>query len=99
MSTLFYGSLNLTEILNAAHAKHSAFTRSEKNNHAYLAIDIWLNDTPDEYGNMLSIKLKSKDKETFNNEGDVYIGNAKKSKQKNIALDPVDVSTDDDLPF
>lgn len=75
---LLNGSLDLTMILEKAKAKHSAFSKSEKNGHIYFNITQWINDEPNEFGQHSSILLNSGSKEKQAEEGKVYIGNAKK---------------------
>lgn len=106
MAKLFYGSINVTELLDKAKELHSAFSKSNKNQKVYANISVWLNDEPDQYGNVMSIKLSAtkealqKDEE----QGKVYIGNCKESEEKPPApLTANDAKTfvqiADDLPF
>lgn len=75
MANLLIGSLCLTDILEKEKQGHSDITVG-KNGKKYLNINIWINDTPDKFGNTVSIQLNSvKDKRE--SEGKVYIGNAK----------------------
>ncbi len=78
MNQLLNGSLDLTIILEKAKAKHSAFSKSEKNGHIYFNITQWINDEPNDFGQHSSLLLNSKSKELQESEGKVYIGNAKK---------------------
>lgn len=75
MSKLLIGSICLTDLLEQAKKAHSACSRA-KNGKAYVALQIWINDTPDQYGNTVSIQLNST-KEKKESEGKIYIGNAK----------------------
>ena len=103
MAQLFHGSINLTDILKNAKLPHSAFVRAGKENKAFVNIQIWVNDEPDKFGNHVSIKLNSKDAESGKLEGNVYIGQAKKSEPKApeqmTAESAAELPTDDDLPF
>lgn len=100
---MYYGSLNLSNILKNAKLPHSAFVRAGKDNNAFVNVQIWINDEPDKYGNHVSIKLNSKDQETGKIEGNVYIGQAKKSERKEpdqmTAESAQELDNDDDLPF
>ena len=78
MSTLYYGSLDVTKLLKELKAKHSGFVKGSNGN-IYANIKIWRNDEPDRYGNLLSIMLGSK-KEHAEREGKIYIGNCKESE-------------------
>lgn len=78
MSTLYYGSLDVTKLLNELKKKHSGFVKGSNGN-IYANIKIWRNDEPDRYGNLLSVMLSSK-KEKVESEGKIYIGNCKESE-------------------
>jgi hypothetical protein len=97
MSELFYGSICVTEILDKIKQHHPAFTKAN-NGKIYANISVWLNDTEDKYGNVMSLQLSSKKDETK-----VYIGNCKKSDIGNKPISNTDVEEvmriDDDLPF
>lgn len=102
MSQLFYGSICITDIIEKAKQKHSAFTKGN-NGKIYLNISAWLNDAEDKYGNIMSLLMSSK-KEMKEAEGKIYIGNCKKSEFKEPApLDDRDAAgiteAIDDLPF
>lgn len=98
MSTLYSGSICLSELISKAKEGHSAFTKAN-NGKVYVNIKIWHNDQPDKYDNTHSIQLNSKeDKRT--DEGNVYIGNAKPVKAKEPeAVKPEDVDDFLDLPW
>lgn len=69
-----HGSICLTDLGDAYKAGHSAFNKSEKNGKVYANIAVWMNDQPDQYGNILSFQLNSK-KDADDDK--VYFGNAK----------------------
>jgi hypothetical protein len=75
MANLLVGSICLTDLNEQAKNGHSAFSRG-KNGKVYFNVNLWVNDTPDQYGNTVSIQLNSK-KELRETEGKIYIGNAK----------------------
>ena len=54
MAILLNGSLCLTDLINQAKLKHSAFTKAA-NGKIYFNITQWVNDEPDKYGNVSSI--------------------------------------------
>ena len=78
MSTLYGASLNITKAMAAAKTGHSAFSKG-KNGDIYCNLNVWLNDTPDQYGNDMSLQLNSK-KELREAEGKIYVGNGKKAQ-------------------
>lgn len=80
MSRRFWGSIDMTTLLELGKKQHSAFTRG-KNQRAYVNVTVWLNDKPDEYGNMIAIQLQST-KEKREAEGRTYIGNCKEDENQ-----------------
>jgi hypothetical protein len=74
---LYYGSICITDLMAKLNEKHSAFTKG-KNGKIYCNISVWVNPTPDKYGNSMSLLLSST-KENKEKEGKQYIGNCKKS--------------------
>jgi hypothetical protein len=105
MSTLFYGSINITDLMEQAKQKHTAFVKAE-NGKIYANISVWLNEEPDKYDNVMSLKL-SATKEGIEKDpaqGKVYIGNCKLSdRQEPKPLSDKDTaaisSLTDGLPF
>lgn len=105
MSRLFYGSIDLTKLLEQAKEKHTAFVKAPSNGHIYANINVWLNDEPDEYDNMMGIKLSptkaaiEKDPDTAK----IYIGNCKESDNVSAPINSKDIAAIDgiasDLPY
>ena len=94
MSKLYGGSLCLTEIIEKAKAGHSAFTKAS-NGKVYFNVNIWHNDAPDKFDNVISVQLNSK-QDKRDAEGKVYIGNAKEVKASAPApVTASDISADD----
>ena len=48
MNQLFYGSICLTDLIEKAKSKHSAFSKAQ-NGKIYANVNVWLNETPDKY--------------------------------------------------
>lgn len=89
MSQLINASIDLTLLYEMAQKGHSSIRRSDKNQHVYANMSIWVNDEPDQYGNHASISLNSakdhKDKDkAINPKGkdNCYIGSGKKAERK-----------------
>lgn len=113
MSQSFYGSICLTDLIEQAKKKHSAFTKAD-NGKIYANVTVWLNDELDKYGNIMSAQLNPT-KERKDADGRPYIGNFKQSQAKPISdrdvsgLDieddfeqkpkPIVADSPDDLPF
>lgn len=93
-----HGSICLSDLSAAFKANHSAFNKSEKNGKIYANIAVWMNDEPDQYGNILSFQLNSK-KDAQDEK--CYFGNAKLPKDTPAQSATTQSSTqdDDDLPF
>lgn len=98
MSKLMYGSLCLSEINELAKKGHGAFSKG-KNGKIYFNVKMWINETPDMYGNDASVLVATpKDVE----EPKQYIGNLKFSELKEPQpLEPNsdEIPSDDVLPF
>jgi hypothetical protein len=91
-----HGSICLTDLGDAFKAGHSAFNKSEKNGKVYANIAVWMNDEPDQYGNILSFQLNSK-KDAADDK--VYFGNAKLPDASKAAPAQKTNAKNDDLPF
>ena len=91
-----HGSICMTDLSEAFKKNHSAFNKSEKNSKLYANIAVWMNDEPDQYGNILSFQLNSK-KDAPDEK--VYFGNAKLPDGAKPAPVEVAKSADDGLPF
>jgi hypothetical protein len=98
MSQLFFGSICLTDLIEHAKAKHSAFTKGQ-NGKVYASVNVWLNDEKDKFGNIMSIQLNPT-KELKDLDKKPYIGNMKQSDgPKPISdRDMQGVDTDFDVP-
>lgn len=95
---LFYGSICLSDLLEQAKAKHSAFTKAQ-NGKIYVSVNVWLNNETDKFGNIMSIQLNPT-KEMKDLDKKLYIGNCKKADgpkpindrdTSNLDLDGVDI--------
>ena len=90
------GSICLSDLGDAYKAGNSAFNKSEKNGKVYANIAVWMNDQPDQYGNILSLQLNSKKDAT---DEKVYFGNAKMPDGVKPQSAQTPKAKDDDLPF
>jgi len=81
-----------------AKAAHSAFTRSKAGT-PYVSITIFVNDSPDQYGNDVKVTLNSSKVKKLS-EGTVYIGNGTtNSGSRKASHRPAEEQQKDDLPF
>lgn len=91
-----HGSICLSDLSEAFKKNHSAFNKSEKNGKIYANIAVWMNDEPDQYGNILSFQLNSK-KDAPDDK--VYFGNAKLPDAAKPASAAAKSAPDDDFLF
>ncbi len=97
MSTRYYGSICITDILEFANKKHSAFSRAD-NGKIYADCNIWLNDEKDKFGNVVSMQLNPR-KDLRDSDGQPYIGNFKEPEKKPITgRDVNELSIQSDIP-
>lgn len=101
MSKHFYGSICLTEILESSKSGHPAVVKGS-NGKIYVNVSAWLNDTPDQYNNVMNMQLSMpKDRQDLSK---IYIGNFKESQPKEpqpVSISEVNAMQGiiDDLPF
>jgi hypothetical protein len=91
-----HGSICMTDLSEAFKKNHSAFNKSEKNGKLYANIAVWMNDEPDQYGNILSFQLNSKKDAT---DEKVYFGNAKLPDSAKPAAAAAKAKDDENFPF
>jgi hypothetical protein len=98
MSQLFFGSICLTDLIDIAKKKHSAFTKGN-NGKIYASVNVWLNDEKDKFGNIMSVQVNPS-KEMKDLEDRVYIGNLRQSEgPKPVSdRDVNNIDTDFDVP-
>jgi hypothetical protein len=93
MATFYTGSICLSDI------PKEKITEA-KNGKKYLNLTLWVNDTPDQYGNIGSIQVSQTKEQRDAQEKKQYIGNFKAPTQPNthqaVPMPPFD---DSSLPF
>lgn len=100
---LYTGSIALSKLLELVKQVPvlSSMSRSETNGEAYVAIQIWVNKEPDQYGKHINIKLNPK-KDTGESLKD-YIGSATLRSTGPAPMTAEHAANnlpdDDDLPF
>ena len=77
----------------------SKIAKSEKNGKLYLSVDIWVNEQPDNYGNIGSINVRQSKEEREAKEKKTYIGNFKQLEGKPVAGTYLADDKGTDLPF
>jgi hypothetical protein len=95
---LLFGSINYDALLKAVKSGKVKTFKTESGVRL-ININVWLNDTPDNYDNDASIQVQFKDE--FREEKADYIGNLRKyvKKDPNPATAEDYKDDDDDLPF
>ena len=97
MSTFYNGSICLTDI------PKDKITEG-KNGKKYLNITLWVNDTPDQYGNIGSVQVSQTKEQREAQEKKQYIGNFKQPQAvaqgtPPASATPASADTNNDLPF
>jgi len=98
MGKLLYGSIDFSKLLELAKSGNKAFSKAE-NGKIYLNLNVWINDTKDQYGNDASLQTSFKD---ASKEDRFYFGNLKVSEQqppRPLEENDTDIPSSDDLPF
>lgn len=93
MSTLYNGSICLSDI------PKDKITEG-KNGKKYLNVTLWVNDSPDQYGNIGSVQVSQTKEQREEQEKKTYIGNFKQPQTQAASTpqeEPANVA--DDLPF
>lgn len=91
----YYGTVNISKILEEAKNGHSAFFKTE-NGHIYARTRCYINEEPDQFGNTMKMQLAPK-KDTDDQKW--YIANLKLSEPIEGEVEPTDIPNEDDLPF
>ena len=95
MSTLLYGSIDFSKLLEEAKNGNKAFSRAN-NGKIYLNVNVWINDEKDQYGNISSLQTTFKDAAK---EDKFYFGNLKESAPKDLEQNSSEIPKEDDLPY
>lgn len=90
MAVLLIGGINLSKIPKDKISE-------DKNGNKWLNVAVWVNDTPDQYGNIGSVQVQQTFEERDNKAPKLYIGNLKPPKKAEFP--EVTASAADDLPF
>ena len=83
MSTLYYGSLCISDLIDQLKQKHSAFSKAQ-NGKIYVNVNVWLNDQKDKFGNIMAVQINPS-KEMKDIQKKLYIGNLKESEGKPVS--------------
>ena len=85
----FTGSICLTDLIEQAKKKHSAFSKSERNGKIYARVKVWINSEKDKYGKIGSIQLNAAKDST---DEKVYFGNLELPEKKETPISSTDVN-------
>ncbi len=75
-------SICLTDVQELIAKKHPS-VNTAKNGKVYINLDMWVNDTPDQYGNDIAIKVYNKDTKESK-----FVGNGKQYKPEDAGNKP-----------
>lgn len=105
MAQQYYGSIDFDKLMNDL-KKGTLKTFVTDKGVRLINVNVWVDDVPNEYGNIASISVPLKEENHFTNEAgkeikSLYIGNLKKSTPKITEATAQDFQDedDDDLPF
>ena len=85
MAKLLYGSINFDDLLNqlkTGNIETQIVTRKDGTTFRSVNINVWVNDTEDQYGNTASVQLQLKKEIREKGEKAPYIGNLKLNTPK-----------------
>jgi hypothetical protein len=88
MAKMYYGSIDLNKIDKSKIVTTDKNGKPFENGAKYLNIVQWLNDTPDQYGNVLSIQESLSKEEREQGAKPNYIGNLKANEQTTTQTAP-----------
>lgn len=91
MSKSYWGSINVTELVNALNQKHSAFVKAGQSKNIFAAVTLWENDKPDQYGNTHSLHLNAA---KGSDDANIYISNLKPTTVKLTDADSINLDAD-----
>lgn len=102
MAQNFFGSIDYDKLLSDL-KKGRLKTFKTESGKRLINVNIYVNDAPNEFGNIASISVPLKDEFHTEENGKkfnkLYIGNLKKSEDKEATAEDFKNDEDDDLPF
>ena len=100
MAQSFFGSIDYDKLVEALKIGQVKTFKTE-NGKRLVNVNVWINDTEDQYGNIASISLPLKDEFKEEKKKVVYVGNMKKSTPNITEATPEDFNDagNEDLPF
>ena len=99
MAQSFFGSIDYDKLVEALKTGQVKTFKTESGKRL-VNVNVWINDTEDQYGNIASISLSLKDEFKEEKKKVVYVGNMKKSTPSITEATPEDFNDEgnDDLP-
>jgi hypothetical protein len=100
MAQSFFGSIDYDKLVEALKTGQVKTFKTD-NGKRLVNVNVWINDTEDQYGNIASISLSLKDEFKEEKKKVVYIGNMKKSTPSitEAAAEDFNDAGNEDLPF
>jgi hypothetical protein len=100
---MYTGSIDLNKIDESKIIAKDKNGKNFENGAKYLNVVVWINDTPDQYGNNVSIQVSQSKEERDQGVKATYIGNAKEYKKEVPSSEQVERTLpkedNSDLPF
>lgn len=100
MAQSFFGSIDYDKLVEALKTGQVKTFKTD-NGKRLVNVNVWINDTEDQYDNIASISLSLKDEFKEEKKKVVYIGNMKKSTPSitEAAAEDFNDAGNEDLPF
>ena len=100
MAQSFFGSIDYDKLVEALKTGQVKTFKTD-NGKRLVNVNVWINDTEDQYGNIASISLSLTDEFKEEKKKVVYIGNMKKSTPSitEAAAEDFNDAGNEDLPF
>lgn len=100
MAQSFYGSINFDKLMEAIKSGKVKTFKSNETGIRYINIGVWINDNPNEYGNIGSLSLPLKEEHQSEGNKVVYVADLKRNTPKTQEATAEDFNDEeDDLPF
>ncbi len=91
----YYGSINLTKLINAAKALHPSIFKSEKTGDIYVNVNLFISEQKDKFKNNGAICTSQSEKDK---EKGFYFGNFKENEKNKVSKEDVN-NIDEDMPY
>lgn len=91
MSKSYWGSINVTELVNVFNQQHSAFAMVGQSKNVFVSVILWENDKPDRHGCTHALKIRAAKNSDDKN---IYIARLKPTTVKVSESDAINLDAD-----